>query len=51
MVHQEIESGALISLANRYGQEALQVAIYADNKVEIAKMLIDMWTKDIPAPL
>ena len=51
MVHQEIESGALISLANRYGQEALQVAIYADNKVEITKMLIDMWTKDIPAPL
>lgn len=46
MVHQEIESGALISLANRYGRESLQVAIYADRKVEMANALIEIWAKD-----
>ncbi|EBA12227.1 LysR family transcriptional regulator [Roseobacter sp. CCS2] len=43
MVYQEIESGALISLANQYGQERLQVAIYADCRVEMAKTLMDLW--------
>jgi len=46
MVHREIESGALISLANTYGQERLQVAIYADHKVEITETLMGLWTKD-----
>lgn len=45
MAYQEIESGALISLAHRYGQEPLQVAIYADTKVEIAKTLMQLWAK------
>lgn len=45
MVHQEVESGALKSLAHRYGQERLQVAIYADHKIEIAQTLLGLWTK------
>ncbi|MCV3273685.1 LysR family transcriptional regulator [Roseobacter sinensis] len=48
MAHGEIESGALISLANRYGREALQVAIYADRKVGMAEALIDLWTNTPP---
>lgn len=47
MIHQEIESGALISLANQYGQEPLRVVIYADYRVEIAKDLMALWTKDV----
>ncbi|WP_458324760.1 LysR family transcriptional regulator [Roseobacter sp. A03A-229] len=47
MAHQEIESGALISLVNRYGKEPLQVAIYADKSAEMAEALIDLWT--VPA--
>ncbi len=46
MVHQEIASGALISLANRYGKEPLQVAIYADSKVETANTLMRLWVKN-----
>lgn len=46
MIHQEIESGALISLAKQYGKEPLQVVIYADEKVQLAKTLIDHWTND-----
>ena len=46
MAYREIESGDLISLASYYGQEALQVAIYADQKVEIAKALMEIWAKD-----
>ena len=45
MIYQEIESGALISLAEQYGKEPLQVAIYADQKVELAEALIGHWTK------
>lgn len=45
MVHHEIESGALISLANHYGQERLTVAIYANQENEMAKVLLDLWTK------
>jgi DNA-binding transcriptional LysR family regulator len=33
MIHKEIESGALISLAVQYGKEPLQVAIYADQRL------------------
>ncbi|GFE65186.1 LysR family transcriptional regulator [Litoreibacter roseus] len=47
MAHQEIESGALISLAHRYGKEALQVAIYADTKVEMAKSLMKVWINEV----
>jgi DNA-binding transcriptional LysR family regulator len=46
MVYREIESGALISLAHRYGQEALQVVIYADKNVEIAQRLMKFWAKE-----
>ena len=47
MAHREIESGELISLANHYGQEAFQVAIYADKTVEIAQTLMEIWAKDV----
>ncbi len=47
MIHQEIESGALISLANQYGQESLRVVIYADYKVDMAKDLMAIWAKDL----
>lgn len=47
MAHREIESGDLISLANAYGQEALEVAIYANKTVEIAQTLMKMWAKDV----
>ena len=46
MVYQEIESGALISLANQYGKEPLRVAIYADCRVEMARTLMDLWAKE-----
>ncbi|WP_299613960.1 LysR family transcriptional regulator [uncultured Tateyamaria sp.] len=45
MAHREIESGELISLANRYGQEALQVAVYANRNVEMAQALMELWSK------
>ena len=47
MAHREIESGDLISLANGYGQEALQVAVYANKNVEIALTLMKIWAKDV----
>ena len=45
MVHRELETGNLISLANRYGQEPLEVAIYADIKEEIALAVLQVWSK------
>jgi DNA-binding transcriptional LysR family regulator len=48
MVHKEIESGALISLAQSLGQEALDVAIYANTDIEIAESLIEFWTTKTP---
>ncbi len=45
MIHQEIESGALISLANYYGQERLLVAIYANQENELAGRLLKLWAK------
>jgi DNA-binding transcriptional LysR family regulator len=47
MAYREIESGELISLSNHYGQEALQVAIYADQTVEIARSLMKVWAKNV----
>lgn len=45
MAHGEIESGDLISLKNQFGQEPIDVAIYAHRKVEIAERLVDVWTR------
>lgn len=43
MVHREIESGALISLANHYGQEPLEIAIYAEGSDAAALSLLRVW--------
>lgn len=43
MAYREIESGALISLAERYGREQLEVAIYADVTDATAVSLLDIW--------
>lgn len=43
MAYREIESGALISLANLYGKEPLRVAVYADSKDEMSVSLLDVW--------
>ncbi len=43
IAHREIESGELISLANRIGRERLEVAIYADLRDEMAVSLLDIW--------
>ena len=45
ILHRELETGNLISLANRYGQEPLEVAIYADIKEEIALAVLQVWSK------
>ncbi len=44
MVHKEIESGDLISLRQQLGQETVEVAIYAQLRVEMAETLMDFWT-------
>ena len=44
MVYRELESGALISLAGTYGQEPLEAAIYADTKVPMTEVLMELWT-------
>ncbi len=46
MAYREIESGELISLAHRYGQEPLEAAIYGNKTVEIARTLMEIWTQD-----
>lgn len=46
MAYREIESGALISLANCYGQEPLGVAIYADSKSAMAIDLMELWADE-----
>ena len=45
MVHSELETGDLISLANKYSQEPLEVAIYADIKETIALAVLQVWSK------
>jgi len=47
MAHREIESGDLISLSNQYGQEPLDVVIYAHKEVEMATKLIEFWAKKV----
>lgn len=45
MAYREIESGELISLSNHFGQEPLEVAVYADSNVETAAALLALWAK------
>ncbi|WP_108837166.1 LysR family transcriptional regulator [Tateyamaria sp. Alg231-49] len=45
MAYREIETGDLISLANRLGQEPLEVAVYADSKNDMAASLLELWAK------
>jgi len=47
MAHREIESGELISLSNQYGQEPLNVVIYAHKDVEMGTKLIEFWAKEV----
>jgi DNA-binding transcriptional LysR family regulator len=44
MAYRELGSGQLISLANRFGKEPLEVAIYADTANQMAVSLLDVWT-------
>lgn len=44
MVHREVESGDLISLANRFGTEPLALAVYADTTHQMAVSLLKVWT-------
>ncbi|WP_299964044.1 LysR family transcriptional regulator [uncultured Roseobacter sp.] len=46
MIYKEVENGTLISLANRYGREPLEVVIYADTKNDTACALMDLWARD-----
>lgn len=43
MAHREIENGDLISLANSYGKEPLEVTIYANSNDEMSLSLLDVW--------
>jgi len=44
MVYKELASGDLVSLADRFGREPLQVAVFADGKVAAAVELLEFWT-------
>ena len=45
MVHRELETGDLISLANKYSQEPLEVAICADIEEATALAVLQVWCK------
>ncbi|MEM6466099.1 MAG: LysR family transcriptional regulator [Pseudomonadota bacterium] len=45
MVHREVGSGELISLAGAYGNEPLDVVVYADMQAPMAQALYEVWTK------
>ena len=45
MVHKEIENGDLISLSQHFGQENLNVTIYANRKDEMAIHLFELWSQ------
>ncbi len=45
MIYRELENGDLISLAERYGKETLEVAVYADNKSVVAMDLMGLWAQ------
>lgn len=44
MVHRELASGELISLAHHFGQELLRVAVFADSKTQVAMDLLAFWS-------
>ena len=44
MIHAQILSGALISLANVFGKEDLNVSLFASKKSEAAQQLLRFWT-------
>ena len=46
MVHREIASGDLVSLAHQFGQEPLRVALFADTEDKIAMDLLALWSQD-----
>jgi DNA-binding transcriptional LysR family regulator len=43
MIHKEVESGEVISLASQFGQVHLTVAIYAHEKTPMATKLLALW--------
>ena len=45
MVHKEIENGDLISLSNHFGQEHLNIVIYAQQHDDMAINLLRFWTE------
>ena len=47
MIHKEVESGALISLAQTYAQEAQRGAIYVMSRAVTSQDLTDIGTMDI----
>jgi DNA-binding transcriptional LysR family regulator len=49
MAHREIESGALVSLANRLGKLPLDIALYADVQDRVAISLLEVWSARTPA--
>ncbi len=44
MAFREIESGQMISMAGRYGQEHVKTALYGDTRDEMACALLDLWS-------
>lgn len=44
MVHRELASGELISLANHFGRELITVTVFADSKVDTATELLQLWS-------
>ena len=46
MVHRELASGELISVANHFGREPLKVAVFADTKAQAAIDLLALWSND-----
>lgn len=45
MVHGELQSGEIISLANHLGREPMDIAIYADRADPAATELLSIWSK------
>jgi DNA-binding transcriptional LysR family regulator len=46
MVYGEVESGDLISLANAFGQEPLETAVYADMRHGTARAVLETWSRE-----
>ncbi|MEM8653743.1 MAG: LysR family transcriptional regulator [Pseudomonadota bacterium] len=44
MVHRELNSGEARSLAQRYGQEALRIMVYANRKSRLIDKVLSLWT-------